>query len=384
MTRILTVSDTFDFKQSSRIYLDNGFLRVSGKAARTGVYQYIAKELGLTDRNPADIVNVYRPEEEVFNDASIQSYYNVDVTNDHPKSMVDAESFRTTSVGHVVSAKQDGDFVDVDLIVKDQKAIKDIETGKTQLSPGYTAVYVEEKGVAPSGENYDFKQTAIDVNHVAIVARGRGGMQVKLNDHDKGDKAMTTITLDSGRTVDVEDGAAATLILDSIERLNKGVTDAKNESETKQAVIDSLTDEVKNLKTLTSDDAINARVSLIASTIDSARKKAGQDFTCDSTDVVTIQRAALAKIKPNFDWAGKSDTYVAAAFDMAEEKSDEDEDEEGVLDVGGRGKERIKKANDADPYKALTNDGKQPQEVKVSAYDAHKASLSGAWKGKEK
>lgn len=379
MNRILTVSDTFDFKPSSRIYLDNGFLRVSGKAARTGVYQYLAKELGITDRKPNDIINVYRPAEEVFTDASIQSYFNVDVTNDHPKQMVDAASFKATSVGHVVSAKQDGDFVDVDLIVKDQKAIKDIESGKTQLSPGYTAVYVEEKGIAPCGTSYDFKQTAIDVNHVAIVARGRGGMQVKLNDHE-GDKAMTTITLDSGRTVDVEDNAAATLILDSIERLSKSVTDAKNESETKQAVIDSLTDEVKNLKEMTSDEAITARVALIASTVDSARKKVGQDFTCDSTNVVEIQRAALAKVKPTVDWAEKSDVYVAAAFDMMEEKSDEDE--EDTKDTGGRPKVRMP-VGDADPYKALVTDGDTSQPVKKSAYDAHKDSLSNAWK-KEK
>ena len=142
MNKHLVVSETFDFKPSSRKYLDNGFLRVSGKAARTGVYEYLACELGLTDRAPTEIVRVYRPEEEVFKDSSIQSYSNVDVTNDHPTKFVDAETYKKISVGHVISAVRDGDFVNVDVIVKDKQAIQDVESGKTQLSPGYSAVYV--------------------------------------------------------------------------------------------------------------------------------------------------------------------------------------------------------------------------------------------------
>lgn len=366
MNRILIVSETFDFKPSSRIYTDNGFLRVSGKAARTGVYQYLASELELKNRKPNDIVNVYRPADEVFSQDSINSYFNVDVTNDHPKKMVDAESFRNTSVGHVVSAKQDGDFVDIDIMVKDGAAIKDIESGKTQLSPGYTAVYVEEKGVAPCGQSYDFKQTSIDVNHVAIVARGRGGMQVKLNDHE-GVRAMTTITLDSGRKIDIEDNATALLIEDTIARLTQSATDAKNEVDTNQAVIDSLNDEITALKAIVSDEAIAARVTLIASTLDSARKKAGNDFTCDSTNVVDIQRAALAAVKATVDWADKSDVYVAAAFDMTPDKKED----------------KPKPTGDASPYAGLTKDAAKPAEERKSAYDAHKDTLSNAWKGEK-
>ena len=80
----LHITDTVDFAPSSRTYTDNGFLRVKGRAARTGVYQDLASELELTDRAPNDIVNVYRPAEEVFNTDSLSSYSNVDVTNDHP------------------------------------------------------------------------------------------------------------------------------------------------------------------------------------------------------------------------------------------------------------------------------------------------------------
>lgn len=372
MSRILTISDTFDFRPSSRVYLDNGFLRVTGKAARTGVYQYLAKELDLKDRKPNDIVNVYRPAEEVFAADSINSYFNVDVTNDHPAQMVDAKSFRSTSVGHVVSASQDGDFVDVEMIIKDEKAIADVESGKTQLSPGYTAVYVEESGVAPCGTPYEFKQTSIDVNHVAIVSRGRGGIQVKINDH-KGEKAMSKVTLDSGRAIEVEDNATALLITDSIERLTKSVTDAKNEVETQKVVIDTLNNEVTALKAATSDAAITERVKAVSATLDAARKKVGNDFTCDSVDVTEIQRAALTKVNKDADYSGKSADYIQGLFDAMPDKTDEEEETE---DMGGRAK--VRKVGDQ--YAALTKDGAVQSTERKSSYDAHKDRLANAWK----
>ncbi|AUR99188.1 coil containing protein [Vibrio phage 1.263.B._10N.286.51.B1] len=337
MNKHLVVSETFDFKPSSRQYLDNGFLRVSGKAARTGVYEYLACELGLTDRAPTEIVRVYRPEEEVFNDASIQSYSNVDVTNDHPTKFVDAETYKKISVGHVISAVRDGDFVNVDVIVKDKQAIQDVESGKTQLSPGYSAGYVAEDGVSPCGTNYEFKQTAIDVNHLAIVSRGRGGSQVRLNDNQpQPEKIMKKVSLDSGRSVELEDGATATLIQDSFDRLNEKATDAEAKLVTVQATADAQADKITkleaDLKTATDSNSLTEKLAELSKVKDSALKIAGKSFTCDSVDSMEIKRAALAVVRESIDWAAKEDGYVNAAFDFADadmsKKDDEDEEED--------------------------------------------------------
>ena len=176
-------TEAFDLLPTERTYTDNGFLRVTGRAAKTGVYKYLASELLLKDREPNEIVNVLRSNEEVFNTQSMASYSNVDVTNDHPKDLVDSDSFKLASVGHVISAKQSGDFVEVDMIIKDAAAIKDVESGKVQLSPGYEVNYIPEQGVYDAtGESYEFVQRDIKINHVAICARARAGAQARIND----------------------------------------------------------------------------------------------------------------------------------------------------------------------------------------------------------
>lgn len=362
----IIVSETFDFAPSSRVYTDNGFLRVTGKAARTGVYQYLASELGLTDRAPNTIVNVYRPADEVFNADSLATYSNVDVTNDHPSAMVDAKTYKSTSVGHVIGATQNGDFVDVELIIKDAQAISDVESGKSQLSPGYTAVYVAELGTTDTGESYEFKQTGIDVNHVAIVKRGRGGAQVRIDDN-QGVTPMIKVTLDSGRSIDVADEAVAALVTDSIERLTQRVTDAEAKADKAEAEKDMKQEELEAEKAKSNDAAISERVQAIAAMQASARKVVGDEFTCDSVNTLDIQRAALTAKRPTTDWATKSETYVQVAFDAALELAD------------------AEPAQSVDQLAQFSKDAANavvPVVARKSAYDAHKESQANAWKGK--
>lgn len=301
---------------SQRVYTDEGFLRVPGKAARTGIQEYLASELGLKDRAPNDIIRVYRPAEEVFNDASLQSYLGADVTNNHPPTLVNASTYRNTSVGVVTSiGRQDGDFVIVDMVIKDKDAIKAVETGKCELSAGYTAVYDDTPGTTPEGEPYDFRQTQIKINHVAIVDRARAGAMARIFDNME-KKPMYQITTDTGVKVDVADA----VVVDAFKRLEQRVSDAEAAKETVQAQLDAALEQVADLTTKCSDEALKARVEAIARVTTSARKVAGDKFTCDSMDPVAIKRAALAVKRPSVDWADKSAAYVEAAFDMAVEE----------------------------------------------------------------
>nr|DAV83250.1 MAG TPA: hypothetical protein [Caudoviricetes sp.] len=301
---------------SQRVYTDEGFLRVPGKAARTGIQEYLASELRLKGRAPNDIIRVYRPAEEVFNDESLQSYLGADVTNNHPPTLVNASTYRNTSVGVVTSVgRQDGDFVIVDMVIKDKDAIKAVETGKCELSAGYTAVYDDTPGTTPEGEPYDFRQTRIKINHVAIVDRARAGAMARIFDNME-KKPMYQITTDTGLKVDVADAA----VVDAFKRLEQRVSDAEAAKETVQAQLDAALEQVADLTTKCSDEALKARVEAIARVTTSARKVAGDEFTCDSMDPVAIKRAALAVKRPSVDWAEKSTAYVEAAFDMAVEE----------------------------------------------------------------
>ena len=59
---------------TKRTYTDEGFLSVPANISRVGIQNYTAAEMGLTDRDPTDIVRVYRPADEVFTDASLSSF----------------------------------------------------------------------------------------------------------------------------------------------------------------------------------------------------------------------------------------------------------------------------------------------------------------------
>ncbi|ENM3737165.1 DUF2213 domain-containing protein [Vibrio cholerae] len=168
-----------DFK-TSRTYTAEGFLKVSGRAAKTGIQEYFAHELGLTDREPNAIVKVMRFADDVFAQDSLNSYVGCDLTIEHPDTFVNAQNFKSESVGLVTKAVRNGDFVKVDMIVKDQSAIDAIHSGKVELSAGYECRYEP----APEGSGYDFIQRDIKVNHLAITDSARAGSQVRLADSD--------------------------------------------------------------------------------------------------------------------------------------------------------------------------------------------------------
>lgn len=373
----IQVNDRLTYQASAREITDNGFLKVPARVARTGVQEYLASELSLTDRPSHQIVRVYRPAEEVFKQDSLDSYNGADVTIEHPSKMVDAQTFRDVSCGLVKgSGRKDGDFVVADMIVKCKDAISAIEGGKVQVSAGYMASYDETPGTTPEGENYDFVQRDIDINHVAIVSVARGGAQVRLFDslNQKG-KTMATITLDSGRQVDVSDPANATLVAEAFDSLKAALDASYKETESAkakaaaaeekadkaEAKADEKEEELDKEKAKTSDAAIKGLIEAIASTMDAAKKIAGESFTCDSRDILTIQREALKSVNDSIDWADKSDVYVQARFDAASE------------------------APINHSHRQLAQDGanmatQQVVDAKPSAYETHKASQANAWK----
>ena len=329
----IVINDRNGYVISSREVTDNGYLKVPGKVARIGVQRYLAKELGLTDRAPNSIVSVYRPPEAVFDQASLASYDNADITNNHPSDMVDAASYKEVAAGHAISAgRQDGEFVIVDLLIKDKDLIDAIQnTDKVELSVGYTAEYTKDSGITPDGEIYEFIQRDIRVNHIALVDHARAGRQARLFDETKEPREavnMKRITLDNGVVVDVADDAAAVTIQSAFDGLRARLKDAEEKAEKAEAKSDKKDEEIEEERKKSNDAAISARVASALSTLAVARKIAGSDFTCDSVDAPTIQRAALTKVRSTVDWAAKSDAYVQAAWDMESEKDDDDDEDD--------------------------------------------------------
>ncbi len=162
-----------------------GFLRCDGYPARAGIYKY--------RRDDGTIQYERRPPEEVFHADSLASYDDAPLTIEHPaEGEVNADNVRRHEVGHVKgAARQDGDRVATEQIIKDARAIKQVKAGKQQLSPGYKIELDETPGHDsryatpdnPTGR-YDATQTKIRVNHLAIVDNARGGSQMRLRMDD--------------------------------------------------------------------------------------------------------------------------------------------------------------------------------------------------------
>ncbi|MGO3890091.1 MAG: DUF2213 domain-containing protein [Paenalcaligenes sp.] len=363
------IQDKATFKATARTYTDAGFLLVPGRASKTGTQQYLRRELEL-DGDPNAVVTVYRPPEEVFDADSLASFDGADITVLHPDELVNAKNYKSTSVGFIKGAGvQDGDFVTVNLIIKDADAIKMAEErGFVELSAGYTAEYEHAPGVTKDGVSYEYVQRGARINHVALLPAGaaRAGRQARIFDNQAKGNTMSKITLDSGRSVEIQDEATAALVSDYIERLLKQVTDSSAELDKRQATIDGQAEQITTLKIETSDEAVSARVTAV---ID-AQTKAGKvapEATCDSLNPVEIQRAALAKARPTIDWAGKSDAYVQAAFDMAVEQAEATDPHAG---------QKRNLAQDASSVR--TSDS---QTTLDAAYHARMERISNDWKG---
>ena len=171
---------------SSSIDEDTGFLKVSGIIARTGIQQYLGMELPKSfNLDPFTVYNVLRPASEVLKKESLDSYTNATITDNHPTEFVSVDNIKELGKGSisVVSTFKIGaiDYVKTDIIVTDKETIKNVQDGKVEISPGYTTIYKQEKGTF-DGQAYDFIQTDILINHVALVDKGRCEGACKITD----------------------------------------------------------------------------------------------------------------------------------------------------------------------------------------------------------
>lgn len=176
--------------QTQRTITKDGFLVVPATISKIGVFDYLAKELGMQEDG---IKKVARTEKSLFSDETIQSFENATLTIGHPADGVNAKNWKALSVGVVRNVKRVGDELAAEAWIYDEAAIKTVqEKGIEQLSCGYDC------DITPSTvQDADFEMSPMIGNHVAIVARGRCGDGVKLADEDKTFMGKTAKLLDS-------------------------------------------------------------------------------------------------------------------------------------------------------------------------------------------
>lgn len=310
---------------SKRIYTDEGYLIADARICRTGIQQYKGFELGLNDR-AEEVINVYRPEEEVFNKNSSSSFANKLITNNHPPEPVNAENAKIYGVGHSDSkVEKDGIFLKTKITVTDAAAIKDIESGKVELSNGYTSDLVWTSGVTADGENYEAVQTNIKGNHIAIVANGRAGVECRISD-----KNYEGLNVDDKIFIDGVEYATTKQVVQAVNKLQKELKDSKEELEEKDKELEEKDKEMKkqedskqalidDLKTKILDQtAIDKLLSERLELIDTALKLSDNLVWKDKSNL-DIMSEVVKNNRPNLDINNVSDDYIKASFDILNE-----------------------------------------------------------------
>ena len=153
---------------------EEGYVKAKAIVTRCGVFLYknadgtVRKEL----RHPDEVLKM----------DSLESMKMVPVVNGHPpERLVNAENAKRLAVGYTgETVETNMPYVLANLIITDKDMVDDIVSKKKrELSLGYTVDLVEEPGLY-YGEPYDFMQTNIRYNHLAVVDQARAGPEARI------------------------------------------------------------------------------------------------------------------------------------------------------------------------------------------------------------
>lgn len=298
----------YDRAPIKAIRTDEGFIKDSPVLTRTGVFVY--RNADGSERRE------YRPPEEVFKADSLSLYAGIPITNGHPGKVTSANAANHTIGTVLTPARQDGDNLIADIVIHNVEAVN---AGNKELSVGYELDLDETPGITPNGERYDAVQRNIIPNHLAIVSKGRAGnarLNMDGNEEDaesNGDVKMTKLRLDNGIEYD-----AAPEVIQAYNKLNQDKAEIVAAKDKAEARADSAEADLKKLQEAQEQfkqDAISqARERL---NLEAVAKAHNVEFKQDATDR-DIKAAVVKAIRgDSLTLDGKSDDYVAAAFDMA-------------------------------------------------------------------
>lgn len=288
---------------------DAGYITDTPILTRTGVFVYKGPD-GKERRE-------YRPPHVVFAADSLAGYKGLPITDGHPGKVTSA-NVKSHLCGTVVSpGRQDSDNLVAEIVIHDPTPV---DGGKKELSVGYEVAFDETPGVSPEGERYDAVQISIKPNHLALVHKGRAGT-ARLN-LDAADAVTTLeeeqmtlvkVKLDNGLAYD-----AAPEVDQEVNTLRAKLVAATAATDAATARADSLDSELKSTKdsiVQLKQDAVEQAKTRIQ--LETDAKARGVTLKQDATDR-ELQEAVVKAVRgADFNMDGKTDAYVAAAYDLA-------------------------------------------------------------------
>ncbi len=127
------------------------------------------------------IVRVERTADEGFRSETIASFEAKPITLDHPIDFVTPKTWKELAVGTAQNVRRgsgvDQDLLLADLVITDDEAINEVNSGLREVSCGYEADYEQTE----PGRGL---QRNIIGNHIALVERGRCGPRCAIGDKE--------------------------------------------------------------------------------------------------------------------------------------------------------------------------------------------------------
>lgn len=345
-----------------------GYLVATSRVARTGVQEYLARELGdiatAAGFKPDDVVRVYRHADQVFHKDSLTSITRLPVTIDHPGEDVTADNWAKMAVGDIGDAyATEPEWIVVNPMLKDAAAVKAARTTHPELSMGYSANIVK----ARDGLDADFEVSDIRYNHLALVPKARAGDKarigdgwgvspIEIDDSQPGGMPKTKggLQMPDLKTLVLGDSAVQVAAADAaaIEKFKadtaKQLADAKSVADAAIAAKDAELAQVQaaldDAKTkILSDADLDKRVAARAELVAAAHAIAPEVKTTGLSDADIRKATVVAKLG-DAAIAGKSAAYIDARFDILADSAKTEENpvagafKLGVLNVGDAGK----------------------------------------------
>lgn len=316
-----------------------GFIHINNvPIARVGVFPYLKADgsIEMEAKLPTELLA----------DTTVESANNKPVTDDHPEEFVNQSNAKKYMKGFTASnAHVDNDTLRVDMTITDAGLIDEINKGKQELSIGFETEIVPQKGEY-KGSVYDSVQKNIQINHVAVVERGRAGHSVRLvgdsaemvDDIKKGkhmdvtkvrlgDTDITVATSDADKVVkvDAENSEKEKKIADlkakiadyekQLKELQGDADSSKKNEEEAKAEKDALEKQLEKYKKKYEGDGLDQAIDSKIGLIEKVKPYVGDSFDFKGKSDKDIKVATLKAIDDSIDLNDKSDDYINAYFD---------------------------------------------------------------------
>ena len=176
---------------SHKKFDENGFFTIAkNPISKAGVFEYLGSSIAPNEEirkqsgiDANTMYKVYRSAEEL--EKAMDTLKLKPIIDDHTLLGVEiggapAEKKGTHGVlGEQLTLENDTLFSNMSVYSETLKEL--IENGKRELSCGFLCDYIKQDGVY-NGESYQFKQTNLRANHIALVDEGRMGKDVAVLD----------------------------------------------------------------------------------------------------------------------------------------------------------------------------------------------------------